>query len=351
MSQPPHAASSVPDLSYVSEPIAALYPLFTPTRETLSPFLLTAEQLAFYTANGYISNLPCLTSEQCDALLADYEQIVDWSQGAPSPPQLKVELLHMFHCLRPTPPRADPHDVHCWSLGHWRASPKFHDLLFHPAIAVRAAQCMAACFTPIPGSSMQPVVPHASVSAVVPVSFWHDELFATPSKYTDGTPWAQDDWWTRTGSCNHASVHIALDETSDKTAIHFIPGSHRWSQSRFNANTGQHELQPLDNDDRDLRGMTSLYRHLTPERQQQFLPVAAPLKRGEMCIHHPLTVHGDYGNDSDTPLRDAIVNVMATGTQSRWNGVLPYGDTDVVVDRQELRGRFFPQLFDPQWLS
>lgn len=186
--------SFVPDLSYESAPIGALYPLFTPTRDTFSPFLLTPDQLTFYTTNGYLSNLPCLTIDQCDALLAHYQQFLQWDnnqQHHNSPTNHRhhagLDLFHEFH----TNQTGDPSNVLCHALGQWRVSPLFHDLVFHPALVVRVAQCMAACFTPIPNCSVRPVVPHASTGAVLPVSFWHDQLFAKPAKHGGNVAWHQ----------------------------------------------------------------------------------------------------------------------------------------------------------------
>ena len=144
--------SSVPDLSHISEPIGALYPLFPPTRRALSPFLLTAEQLDFYATNGYISNLACLTVEQCDAILTDYTHFLHWNDNDSSTNNSSnhrhpgLDLFHEFH----TNQTGDPQNVLCHGLGQWRVSPLFHDLVFHPALTVRVAQCLAACFTAIP---------------------------------------------------------------------------------------------------------------------------------------------------------------------------------------------------------
>ena len=353
------SSSSVPDLSYVSEPMGALYPLFAPTRETLSPFLLTAEQLAFYSANGYISNLPCLTSEQCDAILAHYRQFLQWEQdedneGSSSDSHSQrrhpgLELFHEFH----TNQTGDPQNVLCHGLGQWRVSPLFHDLIYHPAITVRAAQCMAACFTPIPGSSVRPVVPHPSVgSAVVPVSFWHDQLFAKPPKHGGNVAWHQDfSYWTRTGPCDHITVHVALDEqTIENGSLHFIPASHNWTRTTYNPTTNQHDTHPLPITDINFTTMDSIQAVLTPHEQQHFLPIPALLRKGEMSIHHPLTVHGSYPNRSDSPRRATVVNYFVTGTQSRTDEPLLAG-VEAIESGKELHGRFFPHVFKPQWLE
>ena len=293
----------MPDLSYVSEPTGALYPLFPPTRETLSPYLLTPDQLASYSTNGYLSNLPCLTPQQCDAILEHYKQFLQWEQhdepdnnssnggsGSSERRHPGLELFHEFH----TNQTGDPQNVLCHGLGQWRVSPLFHDLIFHPALVVRVAQCLAACFTPIPGSPTKPVVPHASTGPVVPVSFWHDQLFAKPPKHGGNVAWHQDySYWTRTAPCNHITVHVALDEqTLENGSLHFIPASHKWTRPTYNSTTNQQEAQPLPITDINFIDMDSIRSILTDEEKQQFKPAPALLKKGEMSIHHPLTVHG-----------------------------------------------------------
>ena len=348
-------SSSIPDLSYISESMGVLYPLFTPTRQTLSPFLLTPDQLSFYTTHGYLSNLPCLTATQCDAILSDYKQFLQWEQtdaaedGGSSSERRHpgLELFHEFH----TNQTGDPNNVLCHGLGQWRVSPLFHDLIFHPALVVRVAQCLAACFTAIPNSPVQPVVTSTD-AAVVPVSFWHDQLFAKPPKHGGNVAWHQDySYWTRTGPCNHITVHVALDEqTLENGSLHFIPGSHKWTRTTHNPLTQQHETLPLPITDINFTNMDSIHTVLTPTERQQFKPVPALLKRGEMSIHHPYSVHGSYPNRSERARRATVVNYFVTGTQSRTEEALLAG-VEAIGYGKELQSRFFPHVFKPQWLA
>ncbi|GFR83349.1 phytanoyl-CoA dioxygenase [Elysia marginata] len=55
---------------------------------------------------------------------------------------------------------------------------------------------------------------------------------------------------------------------------------------------------------------------LTEEELAQFKPVKTLLKKGEASIHHPLSVHGSYGNRSDRCRRSAVLNYFADGTFS-----------------------------------
>ena len=350
---PPHTTVEVPDLSYVSEPMGALYPSFPKCRTALSPFLLTDEQLASYEENGYISNLPALSEEQCDSILADYKQFLLWDKPSARDSlndahRLQHPGMHLFHEFHSNQ-TGDSQNVLSHMLGQWRISPLFHDLIFHPALSVPSSQCMAAFFNTIPSSSVQP---STSPVALVPVSFWHDQLFAKPPHHGGNVAWHQDySYWTRTGPCNHLTVHLALDDqTLENGSLHFIPGSHRWTRTQYNPHTQQDETLPLPITDINFADMDSIRSALTETEQQQFVPVPGLLKKGQVSIHHPFTVHGSYPNRSDKPRRAAVVNYFVTGTRSQTNEPLLNG-MEVIAKNHELKSRFFPVVFQPQWMS
>ena len=317
---PSPSPSTVPDLSYHSEPLGALFPPFPRTHSALSPFLLSPTQLTFYRENGFISNLPALTPAQCDAILSHYQQFLLWD--TPTPPtspsasnpstslndahRLSHPGLHLFHEFHSNQ-TGDPNNVLSHMLGHWRISPLFHDLPFHPALTVASAQLAVAFFQPIPSSpSLNPTTP----TPLVPLCFWHDQLFAKPPHFGGNVAWHQDySYWTRTVPCNHITVHIALDDqTLENGSLHFIPGSHRWSRVAWNELSGEEERLPLPVTDFNFADMEGIQGVLTEEERRRFRPVPGLLKKGEMSIHHPFTVHGSYPNRSDKPRRAAVVN-------------------------------------------
>ena len=78
------------------------------------------------------------------------------------------KLLHEYHSNQSD----DPNNVVTHMLGHWRISPLFHDLIFIPTVTVPTSQLLAAF--------------HSSKESLVPVQFWHDQLFAKP----------HISWWT-----------------------------------------------------------------------------------------------------------------------------------------------------------
>ena len=345
--------TDIRDLSYVSEPIGALYPLLPKCHAALSPFLLTDEQLEFYKENGFVSNLPALSLEQCDAILTDYRQFLLWDKpvvgdGLNDAQRLQHPGMHLFHEFHSNQ-TGDSQNVLSHMLGQWRISPLFHDLVFHPALTVSSSQCMAAFFNPIPSSSLRP---SSSPKPLLPVSFWHDQLFAKPPHHGGNVAWHQDySYWTRTGPCNHITVHLALDDqTVENGSLHFIPGSHRWTRTEYNPHSQQDEVMPLPITDINFADMDSIQSALTPAEKQQFTPVPGLLKKGQISIHHPFTVHGSYPNRSNKSRRAAVVNYFVTGTRSQTNDPLLNG-MEVIGKGKELTSRFFPLVFKPQWMN
>lgn len=93
------------DLSLDHKPLGCLTGGVTSPKEW-NQFQLTPEQVEQYWRNGYISNIPVLTSEQCDKLLEDYKKFLVSVSGegvkianrfALYPPACK-KVLSTQHC-------------------------------------------------------------------------------------------------------------------------------------------------------------------------------------------------------------------------------------------------------------
>jgi len=237
------------------------------------------------------------------------------------------------------------------SLGAWRISAAFHDLLFHPAIVVATAQLMRA---------------HK-------VQLWHDQIFCKPPHNGAVVAWHQDySYWTRTTPMNHMTVHIALDdETAENGGLRYVPGSHTWS------------LLPITS--RHFNDMESIRTELTPSQMVQFdkhrlatlpkgfagtiLSQAVAVVRASnslLCatqhhnnvqhthttppspcaaFHHPLSVHGSYGNTTTNPRRATVVNLFPHGTRSNCDEPLLEG-LPLIGRGELLQGKFFPVLYE-----
>jgi hypothetical protein len=290
------------DLSKIHKPISNFIGTIPVTKNDWQKYKLTEQQIEQFNRDGYIKNIPVLSEQQCDILLRDLSQLMD-------PNHPGFALWYEFHSNE----TGDPHHVLFHSLGAWRISVPFHDILWHPAVLVPAAQLL--------GNR--------------PIRFWHDQLFVKPPRCGSVVAWHQDySYWTRTQPMAHLTIHIALDDqTVENGCLHYIPGSHKWS------------LLPITS--RHFNDMESILTVLSDEQRKQFKPAPMLLKRGEACFHHALTVHGSYGNKSDKFRRATVINVFADGTLSNSDEPLLEG-VNVIPKGSKIDGQFFPLLFDPQ---
>lgn len=260
---------------------------------------LSAEQIAFYEANGYLAGIRMLTDEQVEALRAELAQLAD-------PAHAGNQLFYEFHSNEST----DPTKILFHALGAWRVARSFHDLLWNPAFLMPAAQLLKA-----------------------PVRFWHDQIFSKPEHHGGVVAWHQDySYWTRTVPLAHLSCWISLDDsTRENGCVHYVPGSHRWN------------LLPITGLADDMNSIQSV---LTAEQEQEFKPVAIELKKGEASFHHPLMVHGSFENNTDRPRRATVINVFRDGVESDSEEPLLDG-VPVIARGTPMQGQFFPLLFDP----
>lgn len=283
------------DLATESGPISKLFPrLSAPADE--ARFRLSDEQVAFFHENGYLAGVRILDDRQIAALRQELADVMD-------PKHPGHSLFYEFH----TNESADPSRVLFHALGHWRITPGFHDLLWHPALTVPAKQLL--------GGS---------------VRFWHDQLFVKPARHGGVVAWHQDySYWTRTQPLAHLTCWIGLDDsTLANGCVRYVPGSHRWPLLPMPALAG------------DLEGLNAF---LTPEQRAAFQPVPVELKAGEASFHHPLTVHGSFKNDTDQPRRGAVVNLFRDGVCSASDEPLLKG-VPPIPRGQKMEGPFFPLL-------
>ncbi|KAL5019597.1 hypothetical protein ScPMuIL_002489 [Solemya velum] len=300
------------DWSTVHEPTGELFAPIQNSAEWRS-FRFTPEQVSQYWRDGYISNIPVLTPDQCDRILADYTYFLDEKKKHP-----QMALLYEYKRNQSD----DPDNVLMHCLGHWRLTKLFHDLVFLPQVVVPASQLL------VEGTEN------------VAVRLWHDQLFAKPAKYGGVVAWHQDySYWTRTEPMMHMTIHIALDEqTEDNGVIQYVPGSHRW-----NRNGG-----PLPVTDFNFKDMESIRRVLNEEELRNFKPVMKPLKKGEAVFHHCLSVHGSYSNRSDSPRRAAVLNYFADGVCSNTDEELLKGSR--IPKGNKMEGQLYPLVFNPDWM-
>ena len=287
------------DLSERHAPVSDLFPDVGPGLD-LSQYRLTPEQIAFFDDNGYVAGIKVLDDRQVEALRGE---LADWS-AADHPGR---ELWYEYNSNE----SSDPGAVLFHALGAWRIGPGFHDLPWNPAIAVPAAQLLGGA-----------------------VRFWHDQLFCKPARHGGVVAWHQDySYWTRTTPMQHLTCWIALDDSDrGNGCLQYVPGSHRWDLLPITGLAGDmHAIRQVLDDDQ--------WRRLNE-------PVAIEIPKGYATFHHPLMVHGSFGNATDRPRRAAVVNLFKDGTASASDQELLRGVPPVPAG-SPMGGRFFPLVFDP----
>lgn len=258
---------------------------------------LTAEQLAFWEENGYLSGVDILSEE-------DVEVLREELKGLMTPDHPGHALFHEYHLNE----SGDPNNVLFHALGAWRISKGFHDLIWHPRFIAAARQLLGG-----------------------PVRFWHDQLFCKPSHHGGVVAWHQDySYWIRTKPLAHLTCWIGLDDsTRENGCLLYVPGSHKW------------DLLPITG----LAGDMNAIREVLDDEQWEALqnPVPIEMKRGQGSFHHGLLVHGSESNRSDRPRRATVINAFKDGVMSDSDEALLKG-VDPIPVGEKMSGTMFPLL-------
>ena len=285
------------DLARIHKPISNLFE-YPATREEWDAYRLSKEQIEHFHEYGYVSDIKLLNSSQILLLKEEMERIMD-------PNHEGNDLFYEFHSNE----SVNSESVLFHSLGHWRITQGFHDVLWNPAFLMAAHQLLDD----------------------KPVRFWHDQLFYKPAKHGGVVAWHQDySYWTRTIAMQHLTCWTSLDDaTTENGCLHYIPKSHKWG---------------LLNAPELAGNMDGILDHLTKEQKADFQPVPIELKAGYGTFHHPLLVHGSYENTSNQLRRAFVLNVFADGTVSNTNDELLKG-VPPIEKGEKMEGKFFPLLY------
>lgn len=288
------------DLSLHHELIGELFPKLS-AKEIWEEYRLSDEQVSFFNEYGYLANIRILEESQIEKLRKELKEITD-----PSHP--KNDLFYEFHSNESD----NPETVLFHSLGHWRISEGFHDVLWNPRFVVAASQLL--------GSKA--------------IRFWHDQLFCKPAHHGSVVAWHQDySYWTRTAPMQHLTCWVGLDNATSKNGcLNYIPKSHKWDLL----------------DKINLGGdMESLEKFLSQEQRAEYAKkITIEMPKGYGTFHHPLMVHGSYENKSNIARRAMVLNVFADGTRSNSDDELLVG-VPRILKGKKLEGQFYPVLFDP----
>ncbi|PXX22367.1 phytanoyl-CoA dioxygenase family protein [Arenibacter sp. ARW7G5Y1] len=289
--------SVIKDLADRHSPVSDMFQQ-PKTVEEWEQYKLSDEQLAHFHEFGYVSGIKLLEEWQVDLLNQELAEIMD-------PNHTARDLFYEFHSNE----SQDPNSVLFHSLGHWRITPGFHDVLWNPAFTMAAHQLLEN----------------------KSVRFWHDQLFCKPALHGGVVAWHQDySYWTRTIAMQHLTCWTGLDDaTTENGCLHYIPKSQKW---------GLLDAPSLAGD------MDGLMKYLSPEQKEQFKPTPIELKKGHATFHHPLMVHGSYENKSERSRRAFVLNVFADGTVSNTDDELLAG-VPRVPKGNKMEGKFFPKLY------
>ncbi len=280
------------DLADYHHLISDFFKLPTSEREW-EQYRLTDEQISYFNENGYLSNIKLLEDWQIDQLNHELLEIQD-------PKHPLHDLLYEFHSNE----SIDPNTVIFHSLGHWRITPGFHDILWNPAFVMAASQLLGG----------------------VSVRFWHDQLFCKPRKHGGVVAWHQDySYWRRTIPMRHLTCWVGLDDSNiDNGCLHYVPGSHKWGYFDMPVLTGE---------------MDGLKRMLNEAQKQEFKPVPIEMKKGYATFHHPLLIHGSHENFSEYSRRAFVLNVFEDGVRSNSDETILPG-VPIIKKNHKMQGNF-----------
>lgn len=289
--------NAYPDLSAYHHQLTDFF--VQPARaEEWDQYSLSEEQVAFFNEHGYLSGIKLLDGRHIEELRKEQGEIAD-------PAHPGHHLFYEFH----TNESSDPDSVLFHSLGHWRITKGFHDILWNPAFVKAASQLLGD----------------------VSVRFWHDQLFCKPARHGGVVAWHQDySYWTCTKPMQHLTCWVGLDDaTTENGCLYYVPGSHCW---------GLLDRPALAGD------MNGLMEFLSEDQKAQFKPIPIELKKGYATFHHPLLVHGSYENKSDRSRRAFVLNVFKDGTQSDIDDDFLDG-IPFVKKGKKMEGQYFPLLY------
>ena len=286
------------DLAERHEMVSTLFK-WPKKKEDWDEYRLSDEQVAHFHEYGYISGIKLLNDNQVEVLRNDLTEIMNANHPA-------HDLFYEFHNNE----SKDSNAVLFHSLGHWRITQGFHDVLWNPAFVMAAHQLLG----------------------YKSVRFWHDQLFCKPAKHGGVVAWHQDySYWTRTVAMQHLTCWTGLDDaTTENGCLHYIPKSHTWGLLNAPELAG------------DMNGLMDM---LSKEQKDNFNPVPIELKKGYATFHHPLMIHGSYENKSSVRRRAFVLNVFADGTTSNTDAILLKG-VPPITKGEKIQGKFFPLLFN-----
>src|SRR4051794_6970928 len=129
MASLPRVPKSTQDLSVQHHPVHSHF-LSTDQRDAAENSL-GDDQIEFFHEHGYLKGIRILSDEQIEVLRNELAGLLD----------ARAEERDLFYEYNSNE-SADPNHVLFHALGAWRIAPGFHDILWHPAFTIPAAQLL-----------------------------------------------------------------------------------------------------------------------------------------------------------------------------------------------------------------
>lgn len=151
------------DLADFDRPVSDFLSLsgdvWPPSEDAVMKYRFSESEMAQYEKEGFLDGVAILNEAQVARLREDLALLMDPTHAYHS----------LWHEYNENEAGEESNMVLFHSLGAWRISEAFHDLLFHPGIAVRTAQLLG-CDA---------------------VRLWHDQIFSKPPKNGAVVAWHQ----------------------------------------------------------------------------------------------------------------------------------------------------------------
>ena len=198
-------STSTHDLSNYSSPIADLFEQ-PKTAKEWEQYMLTAEQVASFQEQGFVSGIKILTDEQVGILNEELVKLQSVNEE-------EKKLFYHYESNE----AEDPDKILFHAIGGWRVTPGFHDLIWSPAYRMATYQLLGQSFR-----------------------LFHDQLFCKPPLHGGVVAWHQDfSYWTFTKPMHHLTCWIGLDDANTENGcLYFLPGSHKWGLLPITGLTG-----------------------------------------------------------------------------------------------------------------
>ncbi|MGH7145223.1 MAG: phytanoyl-CoA dioxygenase family protein [Planctomycetota bacterium] len=271
-----------------------------PTKTVEATVRLTAEQIAFFHENGFLSVPSISTPEEIERMKAAYDKIFAERAGRDEGNQFDLGGTDEENKQAALPQILNPKKYHA-------------DLNNTLAEANARAICKQLLGETCDGGGSHAIF--------------------KPARYGAPTPWHQDEaYWNPALEYNSVSVWIPLQEASlANGCMQFIPGTHRW------------EVQPhhhINNDPR-IHGLEADAGFYDASKA-----VACPIPAGGCTIHPSRTFHYAGANNSDISRR-ALILGFGLPTKPRTEK-RSYAWQEITATAREERAKEFRAKQPPQ---